>query len=89
MTVHAVHDWLRRFKEGGLEGMKDRTGRGRKTCLPRSAEATFKKEVLKVKEQKTGGHITAHEIKPLLREKFNVDCSLSTIYRTLHRIKHS
>ncbi|WP_161787276.1 helix-turn-helix domain-containing protein [Endozoicomonas numazuensis] len=43
VTHDAVHDWLHRFKQGGLPAMKDQGGRGRKPLFQRRHMRHLKK----------------------------------------------
>ena len=86
VTKDAVHDWLRRFKQGGLEAMKDQGGRGRKKCLPITDEEAFKQAVLKAQQQKDNGNITGNDIKQLLEKEFGVTCGKTAVYGLLHRV---
>lgn len=86
VTKDAVHDWLRRFKHGGLAAMKDQGGRGRKKCLPISDEGAFKEAVIRAQKQKSNGHITGNEIRALLEKEFGISCGKTAVYGLLHRV---
>ena len=86
VTEDAVHKWKYRFKQGGLDGLKDQGGRGRKKRLSEEDETTFKDAVLEMQKQKAGGSITGHDVGRLLKEKFGVDCKKTAVYRLLHRV---
>lgn len=86
VTRDAVHDWLHRFKAGGLAGMKDQGGRGRKPVIPEASHAEFKEAVLQMQEDKQGGRIVGRDVHQLLESDFQAKCELRTVYTLLHRV---
>jgi transposase len=89
VTNDAVHDWLHRFKEGGLPAMKDQGGRGRKPIIPEESHDEFKDAVLQLQDDKDGGRIVGRDVLKLLEEEFQTECDLRTVYKLLHRVKLS
>ncbi|MGN7613091.1 helix-turn-helix domain-containing protein [Magnetococcales bacterium HHB-1] len=88
LKVHwkSVQNWVNRFKNEGVEGLQEKPGRGNKPKLPREKEAEFEKAVFDAQEQRKGGRINGKEIQKILQTDFNVTCSLSATYDTLHRV---
>ncbi len=86
VTNDAVHDWLKRFKQGGLSAMKDQGGRGRKAVIPEEDHSKFKQSVLELQEQKRGGRIVGRDVLAMLNNDFDIQCSLRTVYKLLHRV---
>lgn len=89
VSSDAVHDWVHRFKAGGLPGMKDQGGRGRKPVIPEASHAEFKEAVLQLQEDKEGGRIVGKDVHQLLESDFQAQCGLRTVYKLLHRVNLS
>jgi transposase len=77
--------WVKRFKTEGFEGLKDKPGRGLKPFLPSEDQAAFREAVLELQEKRTGGRIRGRDVLELMRTKYGIDPSLSTVYNTLKR----
>ena len=88
LDVHpqAVYKWLCRYREGGVESLKDQGGRGRKNTLTDEQEQKFKSAVLALQEQREGGRIVGRDIKEMLKNDFGVECVGSTVYTLLHKV---
>ena len=78
-------NWVKRFKEKGIDGLLDRPGRGAKPCLSPEDMAAFKQSVLELQQQRSGGRIRGSDVLALMKEKYNVEPTLSTVYNTLKR----
>lgn len=81
-----IYDWLQRLESEGIEGLKEKKGRGAKQKLPPDQHEAFKKAVLELQHNRTGGRIRGEDILRLMQEKFSVTCSIDTVYRTLSRV---
>ena len=81
-----ITDWIKKFNREGLEGLREKGGRGAHHKLPVSQEEAFKKAVLELQDKKDGGRIKGTDILQLMEEKFSVKCSLQSVYNTLHRV---
>ena len=88
LDVHpqAVYKWLCRYKQGGVESLKDQGGRGRKNTLTEEQEHKFKSAVLTLQEQREGGRIVGRDIKEMLKNDFGIECADSTVYTLLHKV---
>ena len=84
-----VQSWLRRFRNHGFEGLFEshRTGAPRK--LNAQQESAVFDKINELGASKTGGYITGKEIHQILQEKYNIQCSLRTVYNLLHRLGFS
>jgi len=80
-----VHDWVNRFNSEGLEGLKERQGRGLKPKLPENQRQAFREAVLKLQDQRPGGRIKGKDVLKLMKEMLGIECSLDTVYRSLAR----
>ena len=88
LRVHAttVHGWMLRFETAGLDGLRESPRSGAKRKLEPSQEAKFKKAVVDLQKQRSGGRITGHDIRALLKEQFQVTCCLNSVYNLLARL---
>lgn len=84
--VMTITDWIKKFNKEGLEGLREKGGRGAKRKLPSSEEEAFRKSVLELQEQKKGGRIKGEDVLQLMEEKFNIKCTLKSVYNALHRV---
>lgn len=78
-----VHDWINRFKNGGIEALQERQGRGAKPKLPREQHMVFREAVLELQNRRCGGRIKGMDVMKLMQEKLGIECSLDTVYRAL------
>jgi len=81
-----IHTWLRRLESEGIDGLQEKEGRGAKQKLSLDQHEAFKKAVLELQHNREGGRIRGEDVLKLMEEKFNVDCSIDTVYRTLSRV---
>lgn len=86
MQEHVYAGWVRRFKDNGLEGLRESPRSGAKRKLAGDQEAEFKASVIALQEEREGGRITGHDVQILLKNKFQVDCNLSSVYNYLHHV---
>jgi transposase len=80
-----LREWLLRFIEGGVDGLRDKRGRGRKRKLPAEREEEFKQRVEDLQKSREGGRIRGQDIQVLLKEKFSIDHALPSVYHVLER----
>ena len=87
LGVHekSVKNWVRGFGKDGINGLRDKPGRGRKPKLPLSKNDYFVKSVIKLQEDLKGGRVNAKNINEMLMKEFDVNCSISSTYRLLKR----
>lgn len=85
IKLRTVMNWIKRFRAQGIEGLMDRPGRGSKPYLPQTDRAAFKQAVLELQQKRSGGRIRGADVLALMKEKYNVEPTLSTVYNTLKR----
>jgi transposase len=85
VELRSLMRWIQRFKAEGIEGLKDKPGRGAKPFLPPEHQAAFKHAVLELQGKRNGGRIRGKDVLVLMQEKYGVSPSLSTVYDTLKR----
>jgi transposase len=81
-----VQGWAKRFKEAGLDGLRESPRSGAKRKLEASQEAKFKEAVLRLQEQRSGGRATGLDIQEMLEGQFQVTCCLNSVYNLLSRL---
>jgi len=86
-NVHfnSVRAWIERFIKEGIIGLKRKHGQGRKRKL--TEDEAFKNSVLEMQKDKSGGVIRGIDILKMMKEKFGVDCCLSSTYVYLKRAR--
>jgi transposase len=80
----SLRNWITKFEKEGINGLRNNTGRGRKRKLPSEKLNQLKKEVISLQENRSGGRIRGKDVMEVMKEKFNIVCSLSVVYRALH-----
>ncbi len=91
LSRSAAYEWHNRYEEDGIEGLRDRRRPGRPPRVDAVTTARFKERIVAGAElQRDGGvGFRGVDAKRILKEEFDVDCSLSSTYRLLHRTKLS
>lgn len=85
IKLRTLMNWVKRFKERGIDGLTDRSGRGAKPYLSPEEIAAFKQSVLELQQKRSGGRIRGSDVLALMKEKYNVAPTLNTVYNTLKR----
>src|SRR3984893_9879006 len=87
----AAYEWHTRYEEDGIEGLRDRPRPGRQPRVDAETSARFKERIVAGAELQRDGVVAfrAVDAQRILKEEFEIDCSLSSTYRLLHRIKLS
>lgn len=83
-TVRTVNRWIVRFNESGIDGLIDRPRPGR-PCAITTAQAEYIQELLDTPSQADKEHWTLCALHGYLIETISLECSYSTLVRTVHR----
>jgi len=86
VSAETVQKWVKRFKASGLEGLRESPRSGAKRRLKENQEIDFKKAVIALQENRSGGRITGHDIQFLLEEQLQVKCCLNSVYNLMNRL---
>src|ERR1700738_4060392 len=91
LSRSAAYEWHNRYEEDGIEGLRDRPRPGRQPRVDAVTSARFKERIVAGAELERDGVVAFRGIdaQRILKEEFEVDCSLSSTYRLLHRLKVS
>jgi transposase len=91
LSRSAAYEWHNRYEEDGVEGLRDRPRPGRQPRVDAVTSARFKERIVAGAELERDGVVAFRGVdaQRILKEEFDVDCSLSSTYRLLHRIKLS
>jgi len=86
VDLRSLMRWVRRFRAEGLEGLKDKPGRGAKPLIPPEHRAAFRQAVLELQEKRTGGRIRGRDVLELMQTQYGIDPTLKTVYNSLKRV---
>ena len=91
LSRSAAYEWHNRYEEDGIEGLRDRPRPGRQPRVDAVTSARFKERIVAGAELERDGVVAFRGVdaQRILKEEFEIDCSLSSTYRLLHRIKLS
>jgi transposase len=91
LSRSAAYEWHNRYEEDGIEGLRDRPRPGRQPRVDAVTSARFKERITAGAELERDGVVAfrAVDAQRILKEEFEIDCSLSSTYRLLHRLKLS
>ena len=91
LSRSAAYEWHNRYEEEGFEGLRDRPRPGRQPRVDAATSVRLKERIVAGAELARDGVVAFRGIdaQRILKEEFDIDCSLSSIYRLLHRLKLS
>lgn len=84
-----VQKWLKRFKAEGFDGLYESKRSGAPRKIQTEEEEFISEKLSTLSTAKTGGYITGKQIHQILIDKYNIRCSLKTVYNALHRLDFS
>jgi len=82
-----VLTWVKKFRKEGLEGLKEKPGRGAKSCLPSEKDEALRQAVEAMQAKRGGGRIRGKDIMQIIEELQGIRPSKSSVYRILSRAK--
>ena len=84
-----VGDWVNRFYEAGLDGLKEKPRSGRPCQLTQVQLLQLKQFIHDNSIQPKGGRLKAQTLVSYIDQEFNVTYSIENIYRLLHQLGFS
>ena len=85
-----VMNWAHRFKEQGVEGLKDRSGRGRKASLKDADLAQIRHTILNVSPSELGystsGRWTGKSLLKWINKEYGASFKTTQVYKIIDRI---
>ena len=82
-----VLTWVKKFRQEGLEGLKEKPGRGAKSCLPPEKDEALRQAVETMQANRCGGRIRGKDIMKIIEEIQGIRPCKSSLYRILLRAK--
>src|SRR5438132_10143688 len=91
LSRSAAYEWHNRYEEDGIAGLRDRSRPGRPPRVDAATATRLKERIVAGAELERDGVVAFRGVdaQRILKEEFDVDCSLSSTYRLLHRAKLS
>src|SRR5271156_2595179 len=91
LSRSAAYEWHNRYEEDGLEGLRDRPRPGRQPRVDAATRARLKERIGAGAQpgRGGGGAFRGVDAQRILKEEFEIECSLSSTYRLLHRMQLS
>ncbi len=91
LSRSAAYEWHNRYEEEGVEGLRYRPRPGRQPRVDAATGTRFKERIVAGAELERDGVVAFRGIdaQRILKEEFEIDCSLSSTYRLLHRLELS
>lgn len=89
ISRRSVNDWVKRFYENGLDGLKEKPRSGRPCALNESQLAQLSQYVRNNSIKENGGRLKAETLATYITQEFKVDYSIFNVYRLLHQLGFS
>jgi transposase len=91
LSRSAAYEWHNRYEEEGIAGLRDRPRPGRQPRVDAVTSARLKERIVAGAALERDGVVAFRGVdaQRILKEEFDIDCSLSSTYRLLHRLKLS
>ena len=80
-----INTWIKNFRENGLSGLREKSGRGAKPYISPREYDTLRKLVEELQQSRAGGRIRGQDIGDIIEKQFGQRPSISVIYKTLKR----
>ncbi len=91
LSRSSAYQWHNRYEEAGIEGLRDRPRPGRPPRVDALTTARLKERIVAGADLERDGVVAFRGVdaQRILKEEFDIDCSLSSTYRLLHRTQLS
>src|SRR6266481_9391999 len=89
LSRSAAYEWHNRYEEDGIEGLRDRPRPGRQPRVDAVTSARFKERIVAGAELERDAVLAFRglDAQRILEYHVDIDCSVASTYRLLHRIK--
>ena len=74
VTANTMYRWIRNFQTDGIEGLREKPGRGKKPLIADSEREAFRSAVIELQENRSGGSINGKDVLHLMKEKYGIEC---------------
>ena len=81
-----VYAWLKRFREQGIEGLRDKPKSGRPGLLDRSAYDALQQKIENLQSSLSEGRLRGEDMIQLVKDEWGVEYTLSGIDRLMKAI---
>ena len=85
VTRNTIYRWVQNFQLHGIEGLREKPGRGKKPLISDMERESFRSAVLDLQNGRSGGSIKGKDVLHLMKEKYGITCSLKSAYNHLKR----
>ena len=89
ISPRSIQQWIRRYKNQGIEGMKQAYIPGCPRKLSKNKLEEFGQEFAAQQETLPGGRLTGRDAQILLKDKYLCEYKISSVYHILHEAKVS
>mgnify|MGYP003571697318 CR=1 FL=1 len=89
ISRRSVNDWVKKFYEDGLDGLKEKPRTGRPYALSQSQLAQLSQYVRNNSIKENGDRLNAETLATYITQEFKVDYSIFNVYRLLHKLGFS
>lgn len=83
-----VQEWVRRYNEGGLDGLRDRVGRGRKPILTPDEQQAVGRRLEQGPQEGDVCSLRGLDFQKFIEDQFGKLMSLSAVYDLLHELNY-
>jgi transposase len=84
-----VNEWLKRFYEQGLDGLKEKPRSGRPCSLDQEQLTQLSEFIQKTSIRESGGRLKAQTLVTYITKEFNIEYTIHNVYRLLHQLGFS
>ena len=85
VNPRTISVWVSKFRVEGIEGLREKPGRGAKPFLSSDRYEEFRKEVERLSKERCGGRIRGKDIGQVLAKKFGISPKKSCLYTLLQK----
>jgi len=86
VKLRTLMNWVKKFRENGIESLKDSYGGGAKPHVPTEDHEEFRNAVLELQSNRQGGRIREEDVSNLIKERYGITPSKTSVYDTLKRV---